>query len=177
MLPSDGRCYARTAFIALGEGRTLLPALVKATKEGCHEIVLEEWATQKEERPPVPDGLTFPSSLTEKGDPHLGEEQFSAVFFLDTYHLLFHGKTLLAKIHERLAPTGVVYVLDRRAPGRLPRAEASHRRAIHPKTVEEEMTKAGFHLWKRLPRPAPDRFLLLFGKAEVVRRVGENGAE
>jgi hypothetical protein len=35
---------------------------------------------------------------------------------------------------------------------------------IEPETVEREMAEAGFHLWFRGPRPARDRFLLVFGK-------------
>jgi len=35
---------------------------------------------------------------------------------------------------------------------------------IEPKTVIQEMTEAGFHLWSENPRPAPDRFLLVFSK-------------
>lgn len=80
------------------------------------------------------------------------------------YHLPFHGKTLLGKLRERLAPGGCVYILDREAKGPLSRREASHRRQIQPETVKQEMAAAGFFLWFEGPRPAPDRFLLVFGK-------------
>jgi hypothetical protein len=120
----------------------------------------------------------MPSVLTEQGDPHLPGVAtakpgyaltkpggpIDAVFFLDSYHLLFHGETLLAKLHEKLLPTGCVYILDRRARRPLSRREASHRRMIEPKVAIQEMTEAGFHLWSDNPRPAPDRFLLVFGK-------------
>ncbi len=162
LLPLD-RPYAKPLFIALGEGRKLIAPLVKATAGTAHEIVLEEWATQKDERPPLPEGITVPSTLTDLGDPQLGPEPVDAVFFLDTFHLLFHGKTLLAKLKEALGAPGVVYILDREAPEPLSRREGSHRRAIAPATVIEEMEAAGFHLWARGPTPAADRFLLCFG--------------
>jgi hypothetical protein len=131
------------------------------------DIVLEEWATQKDERPPLPENVTMPSVLTEKGDPGLGPEPLDAVFFLDTYHLLFHGSTLLAKLRERLTDSGVVYILDRRAPETIPHREASHRRMIAPQTVKQEMTQAGFCLLRTGALPAKDRFLLVFGKADT----------
>ena len=155
---------ALSVFIALGEGRKLLPPLVRAAKGGALEIVLEEWATQKDERPPLPFGLSFPSVLTENGDPKLGKKRVSVVYFLDSYHILFHGKALLAALRRSLAVNGIVYILDREAPKPLSRREASHRRAIRPEAVIKEMEEAGFSLWRRGPRPAPDRFLLCFGK-------------
>jgi hypothetical protein len=150
--------------VALGEGQKLIPLILKHASGPGLEIVLEEWATQKDERPPLPDGLSVPSVLTEQGDPHLGPEPIDAVFFLDSFHLLFHGKTLLAKLRERLAPDGRVWVLDREAKEPLPRREASHRRRIEPAVVKQEMAAAGFVLQGELPRPAADRFLLVFGK-------------
>ena len=163
-LPSVGR-YQNPVFIALGQARELIaPILEHSSGEGL-DIVLEEWATQKDERPLSPTGVSMPSVLTKDGDPNLGDEPIDVVFFLDSYHLLFHGKTLLAKLHEKLMPTGRIYVLDRRAKKPLSRREASHRREIPPKTVEQEMGKAGFSLWFRGPRLARDRFLLVFGKA------------
>ena len=165
-LPLRGK-YERPVFIALGEARQLMePILRNASGRGL-EIVLEEWATQKDERPPLPGNVSFPSVLTEKGDPRLGPEPIDVVFFLDSYHLLFHGKTLLGKIYERLAPAGCVCVLDREAPKPLPRREASHRRRIRPETVKQEMAEAGFSLWFQGPTPAPDRFLLVFGKSDA----------
>jgi len=155
----------RPLFIALGEGRKLIGPLVERARGEPAEIVLEEWATQKEERPPLPPDVSCPSFFTESGDPHLPPEPIDAVFFLDTYHLLFHGETLLAKIRERLSPSGRVYVMDREATGPLTRREASHRRRIEPAVVEREMTAASFQLQARGPRPTPDRFLMVFGKA------------
>jgi predicted methyltransferase len=159
------RPYQRPVFVALGQTRELMaPILESSSGEGL-EIVLEEWATQKDERPPLPGNVSLPSVLTDRGDPSLPDEPIDAVFFLDTYHLLFHGQTLLARLHEKLSPAGCVYVLDRLTKEPLSRREASHRRKIEPKTVRQEMAKAGFHLWGRGPRPARDRFLLVFGKA------------
>ncbi len=159
------RPYKRPVFVALGEGRKLIAPILRHSSGKGLEIILEEWATQKEERPPLPSRLSLSSVLTENGDPHLGSEPVDVVFFLDSYHLLFHGRTLLAKIHERLMPAGCVYILDRQAKRPLSRREASHFRMIEPETVEREMAEAGFYLWFRGPRPARDRFLLVFGKA------------
>jgi len=175
-LPSNGS-YQNPVFIALGEARQLMvPILEHSNGEGL-DIVLEEWATQKEERPPLPPGVLLPSVLTHNGDPNLPDEPIDAVFFLDSYHLLFHSETLLAKLYEKLSPTGCIYILDREPRNRsfgsaqdvelvepLPRREASHRRMIEPKTVIQEMTEAGFHLWFHNHRQVPGRFLFVFGK-------------
>ena len=110
---------------------------------------MEDWATQKDERPPLPAKVSLPSVLTDKGDPRLGPEPIDVVFFLDSYHLLFHGPTLLSKIHDKLSPTGCIYIFDREAKEPLTRREASHRRKIASETVTEEMKKAGFSLWFR----------------------------
>lgn len=166
LLPLGGP-YQRPAIIALGEGRKLITPILEYSSGPAVEIVLEEWATQKEERPPLPKDVSFPSVLTEKGDPKLGSEPIDVVFFLDSYHLLFHGKTLLAKLHERLAPEGCVYIIDRVAKSPLSRRDASHRRKICPETVKQEMGEAGFSFWCEGPSPAADRFLLVFGKANT----------
>jgi predicted methyltransferase len=163
-LPLGGP-YKRPVFVALGEARRLIAPILRHSSGKGLEIILEEWATQKEERPSLHSRLSLPSVLTENGDPHLGPKPVDVVFFLDSYHLLFHGKTLLAKIHASLMPGGCVYILDREAKRPLSRREASHFRMIEPETVEREMAEAGFHLWFRRPRPARDRFLLVFGKA------------
>ena len=166
ILPSGAPCQ-RPVIIALGEGRKLIaPITEKASSGQAVEIVLEEWATQKEERPLLPDGVSLPSVLTEKGDPKLGPEPIDAVFFLDSYHLLFHQETLLAKLHERLSAGGCVYVLDRAAKEPLARREASHRRKVSPETVKQEMAQAGFVLSRECPPPAADRLLLVFNKAQ-----------
>jgi predicted methyltransferase len=163
-LPLTGP-YQRPVFIALGQARQLMaPILGHSSGKGL-EIVLEEWATQKEERPPLAPGVSLPAVLTENGDPNLGPEPIDAVFFLDSYHLLFHGKAMLSHLHEKLSPTGCIYIMDRTADKPLSRREASHCREIHPRTVEQEMIDAGFFLRFRGPRPARDRFLLVFGKS------------
>ena len=161
-----GRPYQRPVFIALGEGRKLIEPILQGSSAEALEIVLEEWATQKDERPPLPENVSFPSVLTEQGDPQWDGEPIDVVFFLDGYHLLFHGKTLLTKIHEKLSPAGCVYVVDRRATEPLSRREASHRRQIDPQVVKQEMAEAGFCLWSEGPQPSPDRFLLVFGKTD-----------
>ena len=165
MLPASGEAYKRVAFVALGEGRKLTAPILEASPCDAVDIVLEEWATQKDERPPLPENVTMPSVLTEKGNPGLGPEPLDAVFFLDSYHLLFHGPTLLAKLQERLTGSGVVYVVDRQAPKAISHREASHRRTIAAETVKQEMLQAGFILLRVGPQPAKDRFLLVFGKA------------
>jgi SAM-dependent methyltransferase len=171
-LVPTGSTYERPVFIALGEGRRLIPPILRHSRHPGVDIVLEEWATQKEERPPLPAGLSLPSVLTRAGDPNLGAEPIDAVFFLDSYHLLFHGRTLLSKLRERLLPTGRVYVLDRRSDEPLSRREASHHRKIQPQIVEQEMLAAGFYLWSRGPQCAPDRFLLVFGKLPATDKKG-----
>ena len=164
---SSVKDYKRVAFVALGEGRKLISPFLDAAACDAVDIVLEEWATQRDERPPLPENVTMPSVLTEKGDPGLGSEPLDAVFFLDTYHLLFHGPTLLAKLRERLTESGVVCIVDRQAPKTIAHREASHRRMIAPETVKQEMTQAGFALLRSGPRPARDRFLLMFGKTDA----------
>lgn len=165
LLPSGAR-YQRPAIIALGPSRDLIPAILERSSGAGLEIVLEEWATQKDERPPLPSGVSLPAVLADLGAPNLGPEPIDAVFFLDTYHLLFHSKTLLAKLHERMTPGGCVYVVDREAKAPLSRRDASHRRQIEPETVKQELTAAGFVLQSECPRPAADRFLLVFAKAK-----------
>ncbi len=158
------RPYQQPVFVALGEARKLMGPILKNSSGKALEIVLEEWATQKEERPPLPPDVSLPSVLTENGNPNLGDRPIDVVFFLDSYHLLFHAKTLLAKIHEKLMPEGSVYILDRRAEKPLSRREASHHRMIGIETVKQEMAEAGFYLWFRGPRITSDRFLIVFGK-------------
>lgn len=164
LLP-PGRTYERPVFIALGQARKLIGPILQHSSGPGLDVVLEEWATQKDERPALPPGVSLPSVLTENGDPHLGDKPVDAVFFLDSYDLLFHHQTLLDKLHEKLTPAGRVYVLDRKAEKPLGRREGSHRRRISPETVEKEMAEAGFKLLSVEPPPAADRFLLVFGKA------------
>ncbi len=166
LLPLGGP-YQRPAIIALGEGRKLITPVLANSSDQAVEIVLEEWATQKDERPALPENVSFPSVLTEKGDPKLGDEPIDVVFFLDSYHLLFHGKTLLVKLHERLSTGGCVYVMDRASESPLSRRDASHRRKICPETVKQEMADAGFSFRSEGPSPAVDRFLLVFGKGKT----------
>ena len=165
LLAASGDAYERVAFVALGEGRKLIAPVIEASRCDAVDIVLEEWATQKDERPPLVENIKMPSVLTEKGDPGLEPEPLDAVFFLDTYHLLFHGPTLLAKLRERLTDSGAVYIIDRQAPATISHREASHRRMIAQETVEQEMSRAGFVLLREGTRPAKDRFLLVFGKS------------
>lgn len=113
LLPADGASHERIALVALGEGRKLVGPLAAQCRGEVIDIVLEEWATQKDERPETPEGLTLRSVLTEQGDPKLGPEKLDAAYFLDTYHLLFHGGVLLPELRDRLADSGRIYVLDR----------------------------------------------------------------
>jgi predicted methyltransferase len=168
-----GRPYERPLFVALGEVRAWIGPILEASSGPGIDVVLEEWATQKDERPPLPEGVSLPSVFTTDGDPGLGPEPIDVVFFLDAYHRLFHGPALLAKIHERLAPGGCVYVLDRSAEDGLSRRGASHHRRIDPEVVRDEMEAAGFAFWFEGPPPAPDRFLLVFGKSPVEKLAPE----
>jgi predicted methyltransferase len=167
LLPAAGQTYQRIVFIALGPGRELIGPLLQAHPSQAIDIVLEEWATRKDERPALPPGVEIPSVLTDRGDPQLGPEPLDAVYFLDTYHLLFHGPTLLAKLRERLTDSGRVYVLDRQSPTVIPHREASHRRMIAASTVQQQMKQAGFDLLSEGPKPADDRFLLVFERADA----------
>lgn len=165
LLPG-GQRFQRPAIIALGQARELMPAILERSSGAGIEIVLEEWATQKDERPPLPPGVALPAVLTDLGVADLGAEPLDAVFFLDTYHLLFHGPALLGRLHQQLVPGGCVYVLDREAKQDISsRREASHHRQIAAETVEQELAAAGFVLLSTAPRPAEDRFLLVFRKA------------
>jgi predicted methyltransferase len=166
LLPPAAR-FQHPVFIALGQARQLIAPLLKRSAGPGLEIVLEEWATEKQERPALPAGVSLPSVLTQDGDPQLDRRPIDAVFFLDSYHLLFHGPTLLRKLREQLTADGRVFVMDREAGHPQSRREASHRRRIDPTTVKREMAAAGFALRFEAPRPAADRFLLVFGKADV----------
>jgi len=166
LLPPAER-FQHPVFIALGQARQLIAPLLQRSAGPGLEIVLEEWATEKQERPALPAGVSLPSVLTQDGDPHLDHRPIDAVFFLDSYHLLFHGPTLLSKLRERLTADGRVFVMDREDGHPQSRREASHRRRIDPATVKREMAAAGFALRCEMPRPAADRFLLVFGKAGV----------
>lgn len=163
LLPPPGKSYDKIAFVALGEGRELIAPLLKAEPCDAVDVVLEEWATRKDERPPLPADIELPSVLTEKGAPKLGPEPIDAVFFLDTYHLLFHGPVLLKHFRERLTDSGRIYTLDRAADRKMSHRESSHRRMIPPGLVKEEMAEAGFELLREASIPAANRFLLVFG--------------
>ena len=165
LLPASGGTCDRIALIALGEGRKLIGPLLSDCKGEAVDIVLEEWATQKDERPGVPQGIQLESLLCEKGDPKLGPRELDAVYFLDTYHLLFHGDVLLPALYQRLTDDGRIFVLDRIADKELSHREASHRRMIAPATVQKEMDGYGFQLESTPPLPASSgRFLLTFRK-------------
>ena len=166
LLPETGQTYQRVAFIALGPGRELIGPYLAAHPCQAIDIVLEEWATRKDERPPLPPGVELSSVLTDRGDPQLGAEPLDAVYFLDTYHLLFHGPTLLSHLSQRLTDSGRIYILDRQAPSVIPHREASHRRMIAAETVQQQMHEAGFTLVREGTKPAEDRFLLVFQKSE-----------
>lgn len=166
LLPPEGKSYQRVAFVALGEGRALIRPILEATSCTAVDIVLEEWATQKDERPSLPKGIKLPSTFTEQGDPQLSSKSIDAVYFLDTYHLLFHGPTLLKHLRARLTEDGRVYVLDRAAREQMSHRESSHRRMIHPDLVKQEMSEAGFTLCRDPAHPTPNRFLMVFQKSE-----------
>lgn len=150
--------------VALGEGRKLLPCIAAATSGETLDLILEEWATRRDEQPPTPEGLSLPSRVSRGGDPGLGLEPVDVVFFLDAYHRLFNAEVFLAAVRRALVPQGSVTILDRAAPEKLERRLASHRRMISSDDVVEEMEKAGFYLRARREVPVQDRFLLVFDK-------------
>jgi predicted methyltransferase len=165
------------AFIAVGSARKLIAPILKTASCGGVDIVLEEWATAKDERPkPVVD-VSLPSLLTEEGVPQLGPEPLAAVYFLDSYHLLFHGPALLAELRERLASDGRLYILDRNAPHITPHRQASHRRMIALETVKRELADAGFRLQRTGSQVGPKRFLAVFEKAETAASSSNNPSE
>jgi predicted methyltransferase len=164
LLAASPKSCERVAFVALGEGRKLIKPIVQKCQAEGIDMVLEEWATQKDERPEIPDGVKLRSVLTEKGDPKLPAQQLDAVYFLDTYHLLFHGDVLLPALRKLLKDDGRVFVLDAVAAEEIPHREASHRRKIAPQTVKEEMSAFGFQLESSTTASSPDRFLLVFRK-------------
>ena len=63
-LPPSGR-YQNPVFVALGESRSLIGPILEHSNGRGLDIVLEEWATQKEERPWLPHGVSLPSVLTK----------------------------------------------------------------------------------------------------------------
>ncbi len=164
LLHESPQSDSRIAFVALGEGRKLIAPILKKHNGEVIDIVLEEWATRKDERPQVPQGVKLTSVLTEKGDPKLSADPLDAVFFLDTYHLLFHGKVLLPALRERLTDEGRVYVLDRQADEKISHREASHRRMIAAETVEQEMSEYGFALESSSALSSGLRFLQVYRK-------------
>ena len=152
---------SKIAFVALGEGRELIRPIAEKHAREAIDVVLEEWATQKDERPPSPVDVQLTSVLTEKGEPGLEGQSLAAVYFFDTYHLLFHGDVLLPALRERLVDGGRVFILDRKSDRVLPHREASHRRMIAPNTVEEEMSQYGFEL-ESSSTPSSPRFLQVY---------------
>lgn len=163
-LLSPESSFKRPVIVALGQARELIgPILQHASGTGV-DVILEEWATQKDERPELPSGVSLPSVMTEKGVVPLGDEMVDAVFFLDTYHRLFHHEKTLETLGEKLAPKSRLYVLDRIAESELSRRESSHQRRISVDLVKLEMEAAGFRLLSQKPAPAADRMLLVFEK-------------
>jgi predicted methyltransferase len=152
----------RPAFVALGPARALIAPIMKYSSGTGVDIVLEEWATSKDERPEQPAGVSLVSVMTDQGKVDLGAEPIDAVFFLDTYHLLFHHKTLLEELYQALTPGSFVCILDRQADRELSHREASHRRKISPGLVQREMEAAGFQFESTETAPAKDRFLQIY---------------
>ncbi|RMF93085.1 MAG: methyltransferase domain-containing protein [Planctomycetota bacterium] len=160
-LAPNRKPYQSVAVIALGEARNVLPKLIRDGKPKVIDIVLEEWATRKDERPPVPPGVEVQSVMTENGRVELAPHSIDGVFFLDTYSLLFHQNTLLECLKTALRPGGRIYVLDRRGEFTDHRL-ASHHRAVSPELVRQEMNAAGFRQVASPVPPGKDRFVLVF---------------
>jgi predicted methyltransferase len=152
----------RPVIVALGQARELIGPIVQHASGAGVDVILEEWATQKDERPELPAGVSLPSVMTDRGAVLLDNEMIDAVFFLDTYHRLFHHEKTLEALREKLAPNSRLYVLDRIAESELSRRESSHQRRISVELVIREMKAAGFRLQSQEPAPAADRMLLVF---------------
>lgn len=172
-LSPPGRNCRRPVFIAVGPARELIGPILRRSGGRGLEIVLEEWALLKDERGPLDEGVELPAVLTRQGDPDLDAEPIDCVFFLDSYHLLFHAPKLLAKLHERMTPGGRVWVLDRPTDRPLSRRESSHHRRIAPEKVRDELSAAGFEFVAQEAPPAKDRFLLVFAKKAEADAAGE----
>ena len=158
------RSDSKIAFVALNTGRELIAPTLRKHPRAAIDIVLEEWATQKDERPETPPDVKLASVLTNKGDLELKDQSLAAVYFLDTYHLLFHGERLLSRIHDVLAEDGRVVILDRKADTLISHREASHRRMIAPATVADEMSQYGFEIDSSPNSVTAPRFLSVFRK-------------
>ena len=161
-LLSTPSSFQRPVIVALGEARELIGPIVQNASGTGVDVVLEEWATQKDERPELPAGVSLPSVMTDDGVVLLGDEMIDSVFFLDSYHRLFHHEKTLESLRKNLEPNSRLYVLDRIADSELSRRESSHQRRISVELVKREMTAAGFRLLSQEPAPAADRMLLVF---------------
>jgi len=162
--PSTGRPPCALV-VALDRGREALPAVAARLGAGARilDVVLEEWATSKDEAPPAPAGLKVEVLRTEGGRPALPEgASIDLAVFADTYGRLWDPAPLLKGIRGRLAPGARVVVVDRKGPEGEPRRLSGHRRRISPQLVREEMGKLGFELLREVPPPAADRFALVF---------------
>jgi SAM-dependent methyltransferase len=150
------------ALVALDGGRALLPALRHRGRH-VHDIVLEEWATSKDELPEVLPAEGVEVSRTDKGDLRLPDgASLGLVVFADSYHRIWEPTRILGALRDRMGPGARLVVLDRRGPDGEPRRLAGHRRRISPSLVREELAVAGFEFAGEAPSPSPDRFLLIF---------------
>jgi ubiquinone/menaquinone biosynthesis C-methylase UbiE len=161
---------AGVVFVGLDRGRSVVPVLRSElpTSSRVFDVVLEEWALSREERPseaPRPGVEIF---RTEKGILTLpAEVSPGLVLFVDAYHRLWDPVPFLRQLRAQVPRSGRVAVVDRQGPHGETRRLAGHRRHISSQLVIEEMRQAGFSVQRRLPAPAKDRFYLLFGPSRT----------
>ncbi len=165
-LPPAFKEGSAVVFFGLDRGRTLVPVLQETLPPTCafYDVVIDEWALSREELPAGAAGPGIQILRTEKNNLTLpADVPVGLVLFVDTYHRLWEPLPLLQRLKERMPPSALVAVIDRKGPDEEPRRLAGHQRRISSRLVIEEMRQAGFHLIRTLPAPAKDRFFLVFG--------------
>ena len=100
-----GKVYRRVAFVALGEGRELIGPILETALVHRRRYRAGGMGHTERRAAAMPPGVTLPSALTEKGDPHLGSRA-TRRSFLDSYHLLFHGPRCWANCTSGLPTRG-----------------------------------------------------------------------
>jgi ubiquinone/menaquinone biosynthesis C-methylase UbiE len=163
-LPKGGP--GSVAFFGLDRGRALAPALRAGLEPTSRffDIVLEEWALSRQEKPPGAEGSGIEVLRTEKGTLALTDDmRLGLVVFADAYHRLWDPQPLLKSLKQHMPANATLALLDRQGPAGEARRLAGHRRRVSPDLAIEEMRQAGFELRAKLPAPSGDRFFFLFG--------------
>ncbi len=164
-LPFDRTGPVTLAVVALDRGRDVLPALTASLgpRSRVFDVVLEEWATSRDEVPPVPPGARVEVLRAEEGALAVpAGVRFDAVLFMDGYHRLWDPAPLIIRLTKSLSPRGFLAVVDRKGPAEEPRRLAGHRRRIDAGRVRADLEKLAFDPPLEVRPPAADRFGLLF---------------